>query len=465
VFPEIAGSLLEIQRLAAEPEGGDCGARSAGHLYQRTTLENGLRVLTETVPGSRAIAMGILVQCGSRDETPEEAGLAHLCEHLVFQGTSTRSALEIARRMDGIGGQVGAFTTKDYTCYYASVLDDYCFHALDLLSDLLLHSTFPPEALERERRAILREIDGDWDAPERRLQQALKQAVWPDHPLGRPVAGRPETLERCSREDIIYFLHRHYMPNRIIVAAAGGVEHDSFTVQVRDCFWRMLGASDATLKRAPQYLAAEVFEEGPLRQAYFCLALPAHAYAHPERYALHLMNRILGGGISSRLFRRLREEEGLVYQIGSEYQAFRDSGLWVIEGSAAPEHLERVIELIVEELWALAEWTRPVDEEELWLAKVQIRSMHLLGSEDPHTVMSRLATQELYFKRPIPPEKILESIDAVDTTALRRVAETLGLWLPQIGVACLTPPMAESARLGWRKVIKRFRARADKLGP
>jgi predicted Zn-dependent peptidase len=432
------------------------GARAEGTRYQRTTLENGIRVVTDTMPGVRSLTLGILVQASPRDEGPEQSGLAHLTEHLLFQGTSNRDAHQIARFMDLAGGQFDGFTTRDYTCYTATVLDEHYPYALDLLGDLFLNSTFPADSLEREKAAVLCEMEAARDTPPERVHDCLKQAVWPDHALGRPLTGRPHTVRALTREDVIYFFHKHYVPDQIIVAAAGRLEHQDFVAQVRDGFWRMLGQADRTPVAAPVHRPGVVLEYAPVSQAYFALGVPACPYAASERYGLHVCNSLLGGGISSRLVSRLREERGLVYHIGSDYHAYSDAGLLVIEGSTAPENLPAVLGLTLAELWRLAAGEEPVSEEELWRAIVQMRRQHLLAGESTATRMSRLATQELYFGRYLPAGEVLAAIEAVDLAALNRLAENVLLpALPQATVAVVGPespahygPAALEALLG-----------------
>lgn len=390
--------------------------------FRKTTLENGIRVVTETMPGVRSIAIGILVDAGPRNETSEQRGLAHLVEHVMFQGTGSRDAMHISRLIDMGSGHMGAFTARDYVCYFATVLDDYCPYALDLLGDILLNSIFPADSLEREKMAILSEIEAGYDAPEERVNTLLKAFAWPSHPLGRPVAGQADTIQTLTREDVIYFVHEHYVPHRLIVAAAGSVEHEDFVAQVRDAFWRMLGQSKSLFSTRPVYQSGVTIDHMPVSQTYFSLGIQAYPYAHPDRYALHVLNNVLGGGISSRLFRHIREERGLVYNIGSEYHPYRDDGMWVIEGSTAPQYLMPVLALSLVELWQLITWDEPIDDEELWKAKMQIRGQHLIAGENTHTRMSRLATQELYFGRHIPSSEILAHIEAVDGQMLQRLS-------------------------------------------
>jgi predicted Zn-dependent peptidase len=412
---------------------------------RNTTLENGLRVVTQAMPSVRSVSIGVIVDAGPHSESEEQSGLAHLTEHLMFQGTSSRDAGQIARLMDMGGGSMGGFTTRDYTCYYATVLDDYRTYALDLLGDIFLNSTFPPDHLEREKEAILREIDMGQDTPMARVNDVLKSYTWPDHPLGRPVTGRPETVRPLMREDVIYFFHERYLPNRMTIAAAGNVEHEDFVAQVRDAFWRMLGEAPAPTHVAPTHRDGVVVEPMPVSQAYFSMGIPVYPYAHPDRYGLHVLNNVLGGGISSRIFRRIRDERGMVFDIGSEYHAYRDAGMLVVEGSTAPEYLISVLALTLVEMWKLFTGDEPIGEEELWKAHMQIRGQHLIAAESTHTCMSRLTTQMFYFGHHIPSGEILDEIEAVDHTMLQRMAEeTLVDALRQVTVAVVGPEAPEA---------------------
>jgi predicted Zn-dependent peptidase len=426
----------------------------AGSGVTRSTLENGLRVVTEHVPGVRSIAIGVLVDAGSRDERPGQEGLAHLSEHLMFQGTSSRDGAAIARFIDAAGGAIGAFTARDYTCYYATVVDDYRYHALDLLGDILLNSIFPPDKVEAQKHAILCEILGGQDAPEHRAHERLKAHAWAGHSLGRPVTGSPESLATLTREDVIYFVHQHYCPARIVIAAAGNLEHRDFVANVRDAFWRLLGDSPIPAGgRPPRFTGGVVAEDRPLAQSYFALGLPAAAYAHRDRYALHLLAKTLGGGVSSRLYRRIREEKGLVYRIDADYHAYRDGGMLVIEGCTSPEALITVVAAVATELARLASGEEEATGEELTRAKTQIVSRHLLGSEDTQTRMSRLATQELYFGSPVPAADIVSTICAVESTDLVAVGRAL---LPRRGLKpalAVVGPDASSMAAGLERAL------------
>ena len=387
----------------------------------RSTLENGMRVITECIPSASSTAICVLVGGGMMDENTDQAGLAHLCEHLLFQGTSSRSGLEIARFMDQSGGYVGAFTARDYTCFSATVLPEYGTFALDLLGDILLNSIFPETAVERQKSAILAEMAIEADSPDAQAHALVKQTAWPDHPLGRPVDGDEESVASLTREDAIYFIHRVFMPNRMILAAAGPIEHEDFVAQARDAFWRLEGHVDWPEPGPAKHRGGLVIAHRELSQVYFSLALPAPSFVHPGRYAFHVLDRVLGGGISSRLFRHVREEAGLVYDIGTDYHAYRDGGMLVVEGSTAPEHLVEVLGKTLEIIGDLVCGNVPIDEDEFLRAKAQLRAQQLIGSST-YTSMSRLATQELYFGRSLGGE-VLDGIEAVQLEDVQGIAE------------------------------------------
>ncbi len=408
--------------------------------YRKSVLENGLRVVTLSLPAARSVTLGLLVEAGSSVESPEQQGIAHLVEHMLFQGSSNRDALEIARLMDGAGGRIGGFTSRDYTCYFAQVLEEFTPYAIDLLGDVILNPVFPEEALEREKRAILCEAETARDNPEQRAHEMLRAHLWPDHPLGRPILGDLDHLDSLSREDLIYFLHNHYLPDRMVVAAAGALIHEDFVAQVRDAFWRLLGERSLTPARRPLTRPGLTLEPAPVSQAYFSLGVEACAYASNDRYAMHLFDQVLGAGISSRLFGTLRERHGLVYHVGSAYEAWREAGLLTIEGSTIAANLPHAVELVFEELDAICDGSRPVTSEELHRAKIRLRSQIQLAGEDTHALMSRLATQELYFGRYLPEEELLETIESVDPEGLRRwVHETVAPAYSEAALAVVGP--------------------------
>ncbi len=393
---------------------------------RRTVLENGLRIVTEHIPETRGASIGLLIECGSRDETLEESGLAHLCEHLLFQGTSSRSALQIARQMDFAGGQIGGFTTRDYTCLHAVVLADHVYYALDLIGDVLLNSTFPEDTLAREKSAIVRELEGGSDVPSTRVLDLLKRQAWPGHPLGRPIAGTAGAVGRHTREDLIYFFHRNYTPNRILVAAAGNINHDDFVADCRDAFWRLMGDSERPRLVKPVFQPGVSFDNIASAQTYFAIGIPAPAYTYSERVATHLLTGFLGTGFSSRLFRRLREDTGLVYDVHAEYHAYAEAGMIVIEGATRPDCAEMAVDIALDTWNRLVAGDEPVEDEELIGAKNRLRSQHLISSGDVYTRMCRLATQELYFGHPLDGGDVPDRINAATAEAVQDEARRLG---------------------------------------
>ncbi len=384
-------------------------------------LENGLRVVVEPLPCARVASIGVMVTASPRVETAGQAGLAHLTEHLMFQGTASRSATDIARFMDRAGGGIGAFTSHDYTCYSATVLDDNTPYALELLADVLLNSTFPESSVAREKAAVAREIDGANDSAPMVAHSLMRAAAWPGHSLSRSVMGTGQSVDALSREDVIYFVHQHYLPNRITIAASGSVAPGDFIAQVRDGFWRLTGESTVPASAAPTFVGGCSIAAGSGSLAYFAVGVPAPAYASANRYATHVLARVLGGGISSRLHRRLREERGLVYMVDADYQAYHDAGLLVVEGATAPGDLVEVIGLVLQELERLA-LGDAADADEIALAKTQIANQTRMGDDDVHTRMSRLAVQQVYFGHPVSSEDVVRGVAALEVDEVRRAA-------------------------------------------
>ncbi len=424
-------------------------------MYKKSILENGIRVVTESMPSVRSIAMGIIVDSGLRDEHPQKNGQAHMVEHLMFRGTSSRDALQIARLMDEAGSRIGGFTTRDYTCYSATVLDDYRTYALDLLGDILLNSTFIPEDIEKEKETVLHEINALNDMPDQRVDSLLKAHTWSGHPLGRPVMGQPETVRALTREDVMGFYHTHYSSDRLIVAAAGNLDHQDFVGQVRDAFWPLTGQKEIASSRPLGHNAGVAVEHMPVSQVYFSIGIQAPSYVHPDRYGLHILNKILGDGISSRLFRRIREDQGLAYDISSEYHAYRDGGLLVVEGSTHPGYFQQVLHQALTVISGLVTGSDPVQPEELLRAKNQIKGQHIIAAEDTHTRMSRLGTQELYFGRYISTAEIVEQIDAVDVKKLEDNAQqSLAQNLSRAAIAVVGPEVSDSYEVPANKALQ-----------
>lgn len=409
-------------------------------MHRKTVLANGVQVVTEAVPNSRTISLGVMINASPQHDPYGQSGLAHLTEHAMFQGTTCRDSAAISRLMDAAGGQMGAFTSRDYTCFYANVLDEYATYAMDLLGDVLVNSTYPAQNIDREKAAILNEISASHDNPSDRVHALLKAAVWPNHSLGCSIHGNPAHVKHLTRDDIIEFVHRYYVPDGITLAATGNVDHNVIVEQAEDALWALRGVQPLRSRLPCEFHRDVVVEASPYQQAYFAIGIRSNPYAHGDRYLQFLLNSIIGGGMSSRLFRELREARGLVYGIQSEYHGYRDGGLLVIEGSTSPEQLMQVLALTIIELYRLQSSERPIDEEELWTSRMQIRGQHLLASENSHTRMSRLATQHFYFDREVPESEVIQELSAIDLNALQSYADHEFIsMLEDISVAVVGP--------------------------
>ena len=414
-------------------------------MIEQSRLENGLTILTETVPAARSVSLGVLIDCSPQDDPADRLGLAHLLEHALFCGTHSRSASQLASLLDVVGGQIGGLTTRDYTCFQAVILDDYFTFALELLGDILLNATFPEPQVEHERQAIISEIGMLADQPAHALNQLLKQQVWGDHPLGRAVTGRSDQLMQCDQADLLQMREDRYCPARMIVAAAGAISHEAFLSQARDAFWRLQGTGTEIVRHGPVARKQLRIAPAATNQAYFAFGIPLSRYASDDRYAICLLNEILGGGLSSRLNTALRGQSGLAYEIGSEWHAYRQAGLLVQQGSTTPEQLGVTIQRVFQELASLTLGEQPVTEEELWAAQLRLHSAHLLSGESTHGLMSRLLTQQFYCGAPIASEEILRRLQAVELSDIERVLQQMRHGLGYLNLTILTPSATSDA--------------------
>jgi predicted Zn-dependent peptidase len=401
---------------------------SAPHLrdIRRTTLQNGLLVLTERMPWARSVAMGVWIDCGSRDESPETNGISHFIEHMVFKGTTTRSAQQFAREVDSIGGNLDAFTGKETVCFNIKVLDENVPAALDLLTDLVLHPTFSAEDIAKEQGVILEEIKMDEDNPDYLVHELFTQNFWKGDALGRPILGTAKTVSSFTQQIVLEEYARRFTPPNMVFSAAGNLDHDAFVAQVEAAFISLDASSGAKFARpsAPQaFPHVTLKNKKSLEQAQFCLALPALPVNHPDRFAAHLLNSILGGGMSSRLFQSIREERGLAYSIYSELNPFRDTGSLAVYAGCAPDNAREVLAL------TLAEFTRlksePITDEELQRVKNQSKGNMVLGLESSGSRMSNLARQQMYYGRFFSADELVAEIDAVTADDIQRVANQL----------------------------------------
>lgn len=363
------------------------------------------------MPHVRSVAIGLWVRVGSRFERAACAGVSHFIEHLLFKGTESRSAEDIARAIDGVGGSLDAFTSRENTCFYAKVLGEHLPLAVDLLSDLLLHPKLDPEDVEKERRVVLEEIKMVEDDPDDLIHDLFAQQVWPDHPLGRPILGSRQSLQAITRQDVLDQLRDFYQPDRLIVAAAGDLDHSKVVDLIRSALGEWSGRSVATNGGAPVCYVAEHHAERDSAQLHLVLGAEGLPYSHPHRYAFFLQNAILGSSMSSRLFQEIREKRGLAYSIYSYQASYQDSGLMAVYAGTSPESYRQVVDLVRAEFTRLKD--EPVDLEEFQRAKEQLKGNLLLGLEGTSSRMTRLAKAEIYFQRYFDLDEIIRGIDGV----------------------------------------------------
>jgi predicted Zn-dependent peptidase len=391
-----------------------------------TTLPNGLLVLTERMSHLRSVAMGCWIDCGSRDETLAVNGISHFIEHMVFKGTTTRSASQFAREVDAIGGNLDAFTGKETICFNLKVLDENVPAALDLLADLVLHPTFAPDDLAKERGVILEEIKMDEDNPDYLVHELFTQNFWRDDALGRPILGTAKSVSSFTQEIVLAEYARRFTPANMVFTAAGNLDHDDFVAQVAAAFSSLSASSSERIAKhnAPQaHPHITLKNKKSLEQVQFCLAVPALPVADADRYAAYLLNSILGGGMSSRLFQSIREDRGLAYSIYSEINPFRDTGSLAVYAGCAIDKAREVLELTLAEFTRIK--TEPVTAEELDRARNQIKGNMVLGLESSNNRMSSLARQQMYFGRFFSLDEITTEIDRVTTADLQRLANRL----------------------------------------
>ena len=402
--------------------------------FRKTVLPGGLRVVTEAVPGVRSAAFGVWVGVGSRDEEDAQAGASHFLEHLLFKGTHKRDALEIASVMDAVGGELNAFTAKEYTCYYARVLDTDLGLAVDVVSDLVTSALVEPSDVESERGVIIEEISMHDDDPGDVVHDAFAEALYGDHPLGRPVIGSVESIEALTVESIAGYYRQRYRHPEMVVSVTGNVDHDTVVQLVSDAFGTA-GTADPSPLRAwspPLALSGAVVEERPTEQAHLVLGMHALARDDDRRYALSVLNNALGGGMSSRLFQEVREKRGLAYSVYSYSSHHHDTGMFGVYAGCAPSKVDEVLSLCRDELHAAAD--KGVTDEEITRAKGQLRGSLVLGLEDTGSLMSRIGKAELVHAEVLPVDEVLARIEAVTPDDVREVAADVLRRPPSLGI-------------------------------
>jgi predicted Zn-dependent peptidase len=391
---------------------------------RRTVLPNGLIVLTERMEHLRSVAMGVWVKSGSRCEPAETNGISHFVEHMLFKGTKSRNAQAIAREMDAIGGNLDAFTSKETICFNVKSLADHVPIAMDILTDLVLNPTFARPEIERERGVILEEIKIDEDNPDVLVHELFTQSFWKGHPLGKPILGTTETVGKLAQEQLFEYHVDRFHGGNIIFSAAGNLDHDQFTAAVAEKFSGLSGGSTPVELSAPDPSVRIILRnKKALEQVQICLGVPSPPITDENRYTTLILNTVLGGGMSSRLFQTIREERGMAYSIYSDLSPYRDTGtLCVYAGTSANKVLE-VVDLIIAEFSKMKE--TPLSDEELTRAKDQVRGNILLGLESSNSRMANLARQEMYFQHFFTVDEIIARIDQVTAEQVQTMAQRL----------------------------------------
>ncbi len=391
---------------------------------RKKVLPNGLVVVSEAMPQLRSVSLGVWVRCGSRVERADHAGISHFIEHLLFKGTRTRSAAAIAAAIDSVGGELNAFTEKEYVGYYARVMDRHLPLAFDLLSDIVLRPTFPAREIERERNVIFEEINMVEDSPQELVLDMHLEHFWKGHPLGRPISGTKETVAAISRADVRRFFREHYTAGNILVAVAGNVSHREVQALAERHFSALAPGAAADAGAPPEACPGRrVRRKRHLEQTHLCLGTVSPPVLSGERYAAYLLSSVLGGGMSSRLFQNIREKRGLVYSIYSMLNLYRDTGSLVVYAGCAPARAAEVVELTLRELRRLGE--RPVAHGELERARECLKGSIMLGLESSSNRMTHLAQQMMYHGKCQEPEEILKAVDRVTAREIRDLAGRL----------------------------------------
>ncbi len=401
-------------------------------MYQKTTLANGLRIVSESIPYMSSISLGIFVGTGSRHETPAEQGVSHFIEHLMFKGTQRRSAKDIAEMVDDVGGQLNAATDRENTCYYIKVLPEHLSLGMDILSDMLLNSKFAETDVEKERQVVLEEISLYEDSPDELIHDLHMNSLWPGHALGRNILGTRQTIAAMDRQSILDYRMRHYVPDNLVIAAAGNLTHSQL-VELSQNYWAgVSGKSQILADPTPTFVAARLLQEKDIEQLHICLGTPGVAHDSPQYYASHVLNTILGGGVSSRLFQSIREDRGLAYSVCSYPSSFRDTGLMTIYAGVSPENSREVIEITNAILADIR--LNGVRPDEIKRAKEQLKAGLMFSMESSASRMSRVGRAEISSREYLSPEKLAAKVDAVSLEQLFELAQPLY----QPDTTCLT---------------------------
>jgi predicted Zn-dependent peptidase len=388
----------------------------------RDVLDNGLRLITERIDHVRSATVGVWLTRGSRDETEALGGISHFVEHMLFKGTGSRSAEDIAQSIDSLGGHLDAFTAKEYASYYIKVLDEHLSVAWDILSDIVLDPAFRADDIEREKKVILEEIKMVEDTPDDLVHELFTQGLWQGHALGRPILGTPETVAALDRATLFDFFHRTYVAPNLVIAAVGNVEHDQVRDLVMQRFGRLPAVPSARGDLPPGVVPQVIVRDKDLEQSHVCIGVGGYPQNHDDRYSSYVLNTVLGGSMSSRLFQNVREKRGLAYAVFSSLAAYRDAGALTVYAGCANDVVAELVGLVVDEVRGMK---AGLPEIELRRAKDHLKGSLMLSLESTSSRMSNLARQEIYFDRQYGLDETLAGIEAVTADDIGRVAQEL----------------------------------------
>jgi predicted Zn-dependent peptidase len=391
--------------------------------YDKTILDGGVEVITETNDTVRSVAIGIWFAVGSRDESPAEAGMSHFMEHMMFKGTPTRTAAEISEHFDRLGGELNAFTSKEYTCFYARVLDEHVGDAVEVLSDMCVSSLLADDAIQPEREVILEEISRHDDTPDDAIHELFASTLMPDHPLGLPILGQRATVGSFDHAASAHFKQRHYVTGNVIVAAAGHIEHARVVELVKRYLTLPVGTRTPRGEREPEVSSALRVVRKDTEQAHICWGVRGIRADSDERFTLSILDSVLGGGMSSRLFQEIREKNGLAYAVFSYHSLYLDTGQYTIYAGTRPSNAEQVITLIKQEVDKLV--TDGITAEELSRSKDSLKGQLVLGLESTRARMSRLGKSEVTNGEILSLDELVERVDAVTGDDVRNLAQRL----------------------------------------
>jgi predicted Zn-dependent peptidase len=391
---------------------------------QKGKLKNGLVIASEVMPHLRSVSLGVWVKCGSRFESPGKGGISHFIEHLLFKGTKSRSAAEIAQAIDSVGGQLNAFTEKEYVGFYAKVLDQHLTFAFDLMSDIVLNPTFPTIEMKRERNVIFEEINMVEDSPQELILDIYMESFWKGHPLGMPISGTKKSVAQIGRKDVRKYFQANYNAGNTVIAVAGNVRHSEVHRLAERYFSSFPSGPPVNPGPPPKVFSGRtVRNKANLEQTHICLGTVSPPLTSEERYCAHVLCNILGGGMSSRLFQNIREKRGLVYSIYSMLNLHQDAGALVVYAAMAPSNASKVIDLTLKEFRRLRDQLVP--SQELKRSKENIKGSIMLSLESSSSRMTHLAQQLIYFGRFYELEEILDAVDRVTPREIRNLADRI----------------------------------------